>query len=274
MLGENGREGRRHVLHHQHRRLVDHAVEPAEKAVERLRSAGRRADQQDARRCQRQRTQLQGPGFLRRRRERRTCDLPQRGLVETLRGPRRDGRGRDRSGALAARTQCPDLVDQLAAERRGGRDFARGLRLRDVVGGAERERAQADLGVAARQRRRHDHDEVALLFQQPRQRRDAVGVGHVDVEDDDVGIGALELLDGLAAAAHRADDLQPRFRLDPARQQAAHDDGVVDDHHPDGSRAGFGTRRGRGDSDTHRATSTELRTHYTNASEDQIRPTS
>ena len=67
----------------------------------------------------------------------------------------------------------------------------RGFGLRNIVGGAERQRPQADFGAPARQRRGHDHDEIALLLEQERQRRNAVKLRHVDVENDDVGIALL-----------------------------------------------------------------------------------
>jgi hypothetical protein len=129
--------------------------------------------------------------------------------------------------------RAADLVDQLAAEGRGGRELAVAFRLGDVVGGAQRQRAQADLGIPARERRCHEHDEVALFFQQKWKRRDAVDVGHGDVENEDVGIPSLDLLDRFAAAPQRSHDLHVRLGLDPARDHAADDDRVVDHHHTD-----------------------------------------
>jgi len=76
-----------------------------------------------------------------------------------------------------------------------------------VIGGAERERLQADLGVTPRQRRGHDHDEVGFLGKQLRQGGNAVELGHIDVEHDHVGIGALHLGNGLAPGAQRCNDL-------------------------------------------------------------------
>ena len=138
-----------------------------------------------------------------------------------------------RTQALRAQAKLADLLDQVAAE--GGRraDLAIASRLRNVVGGAERQRPQADLGVPPRQRGRHDHDEVALLFEQQRQRRDAVELRHVDVQHDHVGIDALELVYRLAAGAQRGDDFKVGFGFDPAGKQPAHDDGIVDEHDAD-----------------------------------------
>ena len=78
--------------------------------------------------------------------------------------------------------------------------------------------------------------EVALLLQQQRQRRDAVELRHLDVEHHDVGIGALDLVHRLAAGAQRGDHLQVRLGLNPAREQAAHDHGIVHDHDADAAR--------------------------------------
>ena len=41
MLGEHGREGRRHMLGDQHGRALKHAVDLRDQRVERLRAAGR-----------------------------------------------------------------------------------------------------------------------------------------------------------------------------------------------------------------------------------------
>ena len=71
----------------------------------------------------------------------------------------------------------------------------------------------------------------------------AVEIGHLDVEHDDVGIGALELLDRLAAGAQRGDDLEVRLPRRSSARQAAHDDGVVDHH--DADRVLRARRRGR-----------------------------
>ena len=79
-----------------------------------------------------------------------------------------------------------------------------------------------------------------FFCEQQRQRRDAVEIRHVDVEHDDVGIDALELVDGLAAGAQRGDDFKIGFGFDPARKQPAHDDGVVDEHDADAAADGGG----------------------------------
>ena len=141
--------------------------------------------------------------------------------------------GRRQRTLAAADAERADFLDQLALERRRGHHPAFGGGLRDVIGGAERQRLERHLGVVAGQRRGHDDGEIAAALQQLRQGRDAVELGHLDVEHDDVGPGVIEPLDRLAAVAQRGDELEPRRLVDPARQQAAHDGGVVDHHDAD-----------------------------------------
>ena len=217
---------------------------------ERLRAAGRGADQQRARHRRRERPQ----------RERRRLGLAPAALSRVgsgaAHGARQAGSAGTRAGAdgAAARrraaAEVADFLDQLAAEIGRGRGLARGRGLRNIIGGAERQRAQADLGAAARQRRGHDHDEVALLLQKQRQRRNAVELRHLDVEHDDVGVAALDLVDRLTPGAERRRDRHVGFGVDPARHQAARDDRVVHDHDADRSVGGSRTIGG-GKGDTH-----------------------
>ena len=125
------------------------------------------------------------------------------------------------------------------------------------------------------------HDEIALLLQEARQRGDAVDIGHGDVEDDDVGVPALHLLDGVAAAAERGDDLHVRLGLDPARDHAADDDGIVDHHDADRLMRKRGAGRRCGDGETHRDYSLDATDRQNTADsaglqgcDDQINPTS
>ena len=126
-----------------------------------------------------------------------------------------------------------DFFDQLAAERRRTGDLAIAGRLRNVVGGAERQRPQADLGVAPRQRRGHDDDQVAALLQQQRQSGDAVEFRHVDVEQHHVGLDALDLVHRVASGAQRGDHFEIGLGFHPAREQTAHDHRVIHDHDAD-----------------------------------------
>ena len=96
----------------------------------------------------------------------------------------------------AAPAEVADLLDDVATKFRRGRDVAVGFRLGDVVERAESEALQGDLGVPTRQRRGHDDRAIALLAQDQRQGRDAVHLGHLDVEDDHVGVRSLHVGDG------------------------------------------------------------------------------
>ena len=164
-------------------------------------------------------------------------------------GGRRNRHGLAQQQAAAA-AEVADFVDQLAAIIGGSRGLARGRGLGDIVGRAERQRAQADLGAAARDRRRHDHHQVALLLQQKGQRRNAVELGHLDVEHDDVGIAAFDPVDGFTPGAQRRGDRHVRFAVDPTRHQAARDDRIVHDHDADRFVGGDRTVDG-GEGDTH-----------------------
>ncbi len=131
-----------------------------------------------------------------------------------------------------------DFLDQFAMEFRRAGDFAIALRLWNVIDGTQRQRLQADLGVTPRQRRGHDHDQVGLFRQQQRQCGNAVQFRHIDVEHNDVGIGAFDLVDRFTAGAQRGHQGHVGFSFDPPRQQAAHHDGVVHDHDADAPAGG------------------------------------
>ena len=166
--------------------------------------------------------------------------------------------------ANAAAAKIADFLDQLVLERRQHAGIGRGPRFRNIVGGAERQRPQAHLRAPPRQRRGHDHHQIGLLLQQQRQRRNAVKLRHVDVEDDDVRIILFDLIDRLASGAQAGDDGHIRLGVDPARRQAARDNRIVDDHHADapvegGRRAdlgGAGDTHGTGIFDTQLGTRT------------------
>src|SRR5204862_2814135 len=108
---------------------------------------------------------------------------------------------------FATRAQNPDFFDQLAAKRLRIAELAIAFRLWDIVGGSERKGVQADLRVATGQGGDHEHDEIAPFLQQKRKRGDSVQIRHGDVENKNVWVFALDLLDGLACAAQRSDDL-------------------------------------------------------------------
>src|SRR5882757_1017556 len=143
-----------------------------------------------------------------------------------------------------------DLLNEVMVEDVRGRRLTRRLRLRNVVGSAERQRLEADLRVAAGQGRGHDDDEVALLCQQLRQRGDAVEFRHFDIEHGDIRVDAFDLVDGVEARAQGGGNLHVRLRADPPRNHAADHDGVINHHHAQL----FMARRGRGRSTSQRNT--------------------
>ncbi len=171
-------------------------------------------------------------------RRRKRCSWARAGARMSDRGgplQRSDGASFSRTAPAATAAEHAHLLDEVMAEGRRGGDAAVAFGFRNVVGGAERERLEADLGVAARQRRRHDHDEVTLLRQQQRQRRDAIELRHLDVEDDDIGIDPLELVDRIAAVAE-ADPASARAGSSSIQRDTkvrARRTGVVDHHDAD-----------------------------------------
>ena len=136
---------------------------PRDQRGQRLRPAGRGADQQHARRRRGERAQLARWAAHGRGAARPRVSPVRRGRAGAS-AMRPGARARRSPTALLAAAELADLVDQLAAEGRRRGDAAVGLGLRDVVGSAERQRLEAHLGVAPGQRRRHDDDEVALLL--------------------------------------------------------------------------------------------------------------
>ena len=104
MLGENGGEGRRHVLGDQHREAVDHGADLGDQRHQRLRAAGRGADHQRARRRHAERAARDrcgaaaAAGFgdrraLQGRRQRRACHRPRGGPWRRDGGSSGSGRG-------------------------------------------------------------------------------------------------------------------------------------------------------------------------------------
>ena len=164
---------------------------------------------------------------------------------------------------MAAAPEASNLFDQLALKRAGSR---RKFGLRYIVDGAKRQRPEADFRAPPGERRRHNHDQVALFFEQERQRREAVKLRHVDVEDDDVGIAFFDLLDRLAPGPQACRHRHIGFGCNPTRQQPAHDNRIVDDHDPDASFANgsrFASRQdGTHELKTFGTTDTHTRTSF------------
>ena len=107
------------------------------------------------------------------------------------------------------------------------------IRLLHAIKRTERQSLQRHLGIAARQGRGDDHGKPGLLREQMRQRGDAVHVRHRDIQNHDIGIGALEMIDRLPPGAKRGYDLDARLGFDPAAQKAAGDRRIVNHHDSD-----------------------------------------
>lgn len=166
----------------------------------------------------------------------------------SFRGGRTRGGAPGKTGpAQAPGAERAHFRDQFAAEILGGGNTGVGFRLGNVVGRAQRQRLEGDLGIAARERRCHQHRDAGTLLEQQRQRREPVHLRHFDVEDDDVGLVLGDVLDGDLAIAEAADEFDALFLLDPSLDHAANDDGVIDDTDADAPGICSGLGRGRRD---------------------------
>ena len=208
LLGEDRREDRRHVLHDEDRHALQGKAEAGDDLGDRARSARGGADEQAARR-HRHRPR---PGDRRRADRRRRPGL--------------------HAGLAMARGRKPlQLGDQLAAEPGRGRHLAARFRLRQAVDRAELEAFQGDVGVALGQGRDDDDRHLRTLAQQMRQRADAVELRHVEIEQDDIGLRAVDEVDRHPAVDGRADHLELAGFVQPTGHQPPDDGGIVDDHH-------------------------------------------
>ena len=63
------------------------------------------------------------------------------------------------------------------------------------------------------------------------ERAEAVELGHLDVERDDVRLQRLHLLQRVEPVARGADDAKLAGALDELRDELAHEGAVVDDEH-------------------------------------------
>ena len=70
-------------------------------------------------------------------------------------------------------------------------------------------------------------------FEDPRDRLEAAGAGHLEVEQDDVDADLCKGLDGVLAGAGDRGDLKPAVGFQHARQYRPRDHGIVDDHQSD-----------------------------------------
>ena len=165
----------------------------------------------------------------------RHCGLtePGLGVPGNVEGVEAEGTGaRILAGRTSLLAQGAQLLHEIAAEiirRSGG---ARTLRLRQIIDRSEREALQRDLGISLRERRDHDDLARGMRLQDQRQRRKAVDLGHLDVEQDDVRLRALRRIDGHPAVGRRRGDLEAARFGEPSADHAANDGTVVDDHDP------------------------------------------
>ena len=102
-------------------------------------------------------------------------------------------------------------------------------RLRDEVRRPEGEGLDGHLGPFLRDRGEDDHRDVQAEALALLEEFDAVHLGHLDIQDDDVGIAARDLLERENAVHRLVGDLQSRRRLDDLRDEVSHEGGVVDD---------------------------------------------
>ena len=190
---------------------------------QRLRAAGRAADDDDLGASPAQRPQhMGGPGL---------AGLP----VARPRAARRS-----RAPPSAGLAEAADLGDQVAAEVAVRRtrlgDLAARRRLGDVVRGAGGQRPHGDRRPRRRQRRGDDDAQVRVGGEQLRQRGEAVHHRHLDVEDDDVDAALGKRVQRHLPVGRRRRHFEVRLLADEPRQQAADDGGIVDDQDPDRAR--------------------------------------
>jgi hypothetical protein len=139
------------------------------------------------------------------------------------RGPQR------RPGGVEARDRARRLLDpphQLGRERRG---LGRVGRLGQHVGGAGLQRAQLHRRIEPP--RQHDHRPRRVLGDRAQQRQ-AVDVGHLEVERDDVGRQRQDQI-APGAPVGRLAHHRHAAALEDAPDGPPRDHRVVDDQHPD-----------------------------------------
>ncbi len=146
-------------------------------------------------------------------------------------GPRRR---RDRRGDGGPSGERLDLGDEILAHGLEAGRYAPDVgRLGHVVGGPRRQRVQRGPGSALGERAEHNDRELWPRLAQFLERRDAVHVGHLDVQRHDIRVALRDLLQGDSAVGGRTHHLDLRVGGQHVAHQAANDDGVIDDEHPD-----------------------------------------
>ena len=105
-------------------------------------------------------------------------------------------------------------------------------RLHQIIDRLRVERAQRMVAISG-----DEHEQRRLDLHQPLDHRKAVEAGHLDVEEDEVGLVGLDLADRLAAIGGGGDDLDVVMRLEPQLQALGRQRLVVDQDGPDGHSA-------------------------------------
>ena len=153
--------------------------------ADRLRAAGRGADQQAARRLRAAQRRLDGA----------------RGRAMALACGSADLAPRRRRAVQMASSLATSSLTEVVRRRQVAIACP-------AWAGSRRRRARGterDLGVACRQRRGDQDRDVRALAQDQRQRGDAVELGHVEIEHDGVGIERVQLVERRPAVGGRAD---------------------------------------------------------------------
>jgi 3-oxoacyl-[acyl-carrier-protein] synthase II len=104
-------------------------------------------------------------------------------------------------------------------------------RLRHVARRAGGQAIERDARALLGQRRQHHDWQPRPLLAQLLQRREAIELRHLDVERDGVGRELRQQIERELAVACRAADLEVWIRIERIRDEAANDNGVIDDEH-------------------------------------------
>jgi hypothetical protein len=230
-IGEGRGEVLGHVLHDHRARRVGR--QRAQHVLDGLRAAGRGADGQHLVRGLEQRparSTVEGEVVVVGRREGdgAPCRYGRQRRGGGL-GGARDARA---GGGAHGTRQVAD--DPLRGERRS--------RLGDDLHGAQGEGAHRGLAVARRQRA-DDHHRYREVAHELRQEAQPIHARHLDVERDDVGAQAQDLLAGDVRIDGGADDLDVGVLAELLAEDLPYQRGVVDDQDAD---HGAGTRTGTG----------------------------
>jgi hypothetical protein len=162
---------------------------------------------------------------LRRRRNAALTAVDQR---PRLARRRRIGR---RLGTIAA--QRHDPLNQFLRKIGAAPRRPSGARLGDGIPRAEAQRLKRHLRALLRQRRGHENANAGPRRKDERQRRQPAAARHLDIEDDDIDLGALKRDHRLAAARRDRRDQRPAALVDPARHQRAAHPRIVDQQDAD-----------------------------------------